>query len=73
MRIKEITSRYRNDFHWKGECEHCQHVERYGDGYADEFYCLRVVPARHCPKCGRNSYGETEARAALATAEGEQP
>jgi hypothetical protein len=58
MRIVEITQRYRNDFHWIGECENCGHRERYGDGYADNFYCTRVVPSRHCEKCGMNSRGE---------------
>lgn len=57
MRIKEIISRYRNDFGWIGKCEHCEHEERYGDGYADEYYCLHVVPGRYCPQCGLNSHG----------------
>jgi hypothetical protein len=57
MRIIEVTNRYRNDFHWKGECEHCQHVEHYGDGYADHYYCQQVVPGRYCPQCGLNSHG----------------
>lgn len=59
MELIEVTSRHRNDFHWKGKCRHCNHVEHYGDGYADDFYCLRVVPNRHCPKCNLNCYGET--------------
>lgn len=58
MRIERITWRHRNDFHWIGRCEHCDHEESYGDGYADEFYCLNVVPARFCPECDTNSVGE---------------
>lgn len=63
MRLKEITSQHRNDFHWIGECEHCGKTKRYGDGYADDFYCLRVIPARHCSECGLNSYGLTTEQA----------
>lgn len=58
MRLLEVTSRHRNDFHWIGQCESCGHKQRYGDGYADRFYCMGVVPGRHCPECGLNSYGE---------------
>ena len=57
MRIKEITWRHRNDFHYTAECEHCGNVDKYGDGYADNFYCTQVVPNRHCCDCGLNSYG----------------
>lgn len=60
MRIEKITYRSRNDFHWIGLCEHCGHEQKYGDGYADGFYCLQVVPHRHCSKCDLNSYGLTE-------------
>ena len=63
MRIEKIIQRHRNDFHWLGKCEHCGKEERYGDGYADDFYCLRVVPGRHCPSCGLNSHGEASSAA----------
>jgi hypothetical protein len=59
MELVKITRRHRNDFHWIGRCRWCGHEERYGDGYADEFYCLKVVPHRHCSECGKNCYGET--------------
>ena len=58
MQIAEVTFRHRNDFHWIGQCRHCGHRQRYGDGYADHFYCARVAPARHCSKCGLNCFGE---------------
>jgi hypothetical protein len=58
MELIEVTQRYRNDFHWKGKCRHCGHIARYGDGYADAFYCKVVVPHRHCDECGMNCYGE---------------
>lgn len=57
MELLEVTWRHRNDFHWQGRCRHCSHTERYRDGYADAFYCRRVVPERHCPACGLNCYG----------------
>lgn len=56
MRIVEITRRYHNDFHWIGRCEWCDHREHYGDGYADHFYCMEVVPNRVCDNCGSTSY-----------------
>jgi len=61
MELREVLSRHRNDFSWLGQCRHCAHIERYGDGYADAFYCQRVVPERHCPNCGLNCYGEMSA------------
>jgi hypothetical protein len=60
MRLVEVTWRHRNDFHWKGECESCGHITHYGDGYADHFYCTKVIPDRHCEKCGFNSLGHKE-------------
>lgn len=59
MRISEITRRNRNDFHFIAECN-CGKTSRWGDGYADAFYQLRVFPDRCCPYCGLNEYGETE-------------
>lgn len=58
MRIEEITWRHRNDFHYIAACHGCGHRQKYQDGYADQFYCERVVPARHCPKCGVNALGQ---------------
>lgn len=61
MRITEVTWRHRNDFHFKAQCEHCSHIAKYADGYADHFYCTQVVPNRHCPECNLNSYGNSPA------------
>lgn len=61
MKIDQIVSRHRNDFVWIGKCRHCGHTCRYGDGYADRYYCTEVAPARHCPKCGLNCAGEKKA------------
>lgn len=55
MRIIEVTQRYRNDFHWIGQCEWCGHKRRYGDGYADSYYCMVIVPNRICDKCESTS------------------
>lgn len=58
MRLEKVISRHRNDFHWLGKCEHCGTEQRYGDGYADHFYCTVVVPHRECPECGLRSVDE---------------
>ena len=64
MELIEVTRRHRNNFHWKGRCRHCGHIENYGDGYADAFYCLTIVPHRHCPECGLDCYGDKPAEVA---------
>ena len=56
MRISKITFRHRNDFYYDATCK-CGHTSSWKDGYADDYYCSRVVPARACPKCGLNEYG----------------
>lgn len=53
MRIKELTWRNRNDFHFIADCD-CGKSSRWGDGYADEYYQLEVFPNRKCPHCGRS-------------------
>lgn len=70
MQIAEVTWRHRNDFHWVGKCRWCGTEAKYGDGYADAFYCHRVAPERHCPKCGLNCLGaKAEKFAASAVSE----
>lgn len=59
MFIKTITWRYRSDFHFIAKCEHCEYEHKRGDGYADEHFCLKVVPSQPCAECGKNSYGRT--------------
>ncbi len=63
MYIKEVTFRHRNDFHFIAKCEHCGFECSRGDGYADEYFCLKVVPGQPCLKCGLNSYGKKESTA----------
>lgn len=58
MMIVEVLSQHRNDFRFICGCEHCGHKYRRGDGYADAYFCLAVVPSQHCPECGLNTYGE---------------
>ena len=58
MRIKEITWRRHNDFGFIAMCAACGFEEAHDDGYADEQFCLGVVPAQHCPKCGLHARGE---------------
>lgn len=65
MFIKQVVWRHRNDFHFIAKCEHCGHEHRRGDGYANEFFCLEVVPGQACPRCGKNSHGEQVREPAL--------
>lgn len=58
MRIREITYRNRNNFHFIASCA-CGKTSRHGDGYADAFYQQRVFPDRCCEHCGLNERGET--------------
>jgi len=57
MIIKDVIWRHRNDFHFIAYCKYCGHEHRRSDGYADEYFCERVVPGQSCPKCGRNEAG----------------
>lgn len=58
MFIKEYTYLHRNDFKAIYVCELCKH-EQEGWGYNDAFFHDTVVPNATCPKCGKNSKGET--------------
>lgn len=54
MRIKEILSQHRRDFHALYECEHCGYI--YEDsGYDDLHFHEEVVPDMECPKCGKKA------------------
>ena len=59
MNIKEITYSSRNDFKAIFTCPLCKH-EFKAWGYSNENYYNNVMPNAICPKCGKNSYGETE-------------
>ena len=52
MKIKEITSQNRRDFHAIYVCEHCG-MEEVGTGYDDDNFHRNVIPAMKCKKCGK--------------------
>ena len=54
MKIKEIISRNRRDFHAIYECEHCGHEYKQG-GYDDSNFHQNVIPAMRCPKCEKTA------------------
>ena len=58
MIIVKETYRSRNDFKAVYKCELCGH-EQEGWGYSDGFFYCTVMPNAICPKCGKNSNGET--------------
>lgn len=58
MKIKQITSQFRSDFSATMECEHCRHTEHITNGYHDDFFHERVIPAMRCAACGKNRAGE---------------
>ena len=60
MKIAKILSEHGNDFSAMMECEHCGHTAKITNGYHDDFYHARVVPAMSCKACGKNSAGEAE-------------
>ena len=57
----KILSQHRNGYTAEMVCEHCdaKHIDKYG--YADNNYFDRVIPAMHCPSCGKNRAGELRA------------
>jgi len=54
MKIKEITSQHRRDFHAIVVCEGCNH-EQTISGYDDRNYHDNVVPNIKCKKCGETT------------------
>jgi len=58
VKIKEITSFYRNDFSAVMQCEHCESTQKLSSGYDDGFYHTKVIPAMTCNKCGKNRSGD---------------
>lgn len=55
MKIKEYTSRHRNDFSAIMECEGCGNTHKLTTGYDDDYYHTRVIPRMKCEKCGKSS------------------
>ena len=54
MKIKEITSQSRRDFHAIYECEHCGVTEK-GSGYDDSYFHKEVIPQMKCEACGKTA------------------
>ncbi len=54
MKIKEILSQHRRDFHAIYECEHCGHTYK-GSGYDDTNFHENAIPKMKCPECGKVS------------------
>lgn len=54
MKIKEIKSQYRRDFHAIYECENCGHVTGEMRGYDDRNFHDNVIPDMECEKCGKS-------------------
>jgi hypothetical protein len=61
MKIKRITSQYRNDFYAIMVCEHCGHEQKLGSGYDDAYYHQHVIPAQVCESCGKDRAGNVKA------------
>lgn len=57
MKILKITNEHRNDFSADMKCEHCGAIKHITDGYHDNFYHTRVIPAMYCHSCGKNREG----------------
>lgn len=58
MIVTKYTYSHRNDFKAIYKCDQCGH-EQEGWGYSDDFFYDTVLPNAICPKCGKNSKGET--------------
>lgn len=61
MKIAQILDQHRNDFTATMECEHCDTQQKLTTGYDDRNYHENVIPAMHCPACGKNRAGDVKA------------
>ena len=52
MKINKIIRQHRRDFRAIYVCEHCGCQEE-GDGYDDDYFHKKVIPALRCKKCGK--------------------
>ena len=60
MRVKEVLSQSRNDFTAMMVCEHCGAEHKNTCGYFDANYFENVIPAMHCPDCGKDRAGNVK-------------
>lgn len=58
MKIASILSQHRNDYSARMVCEHCDATAVDNCGYNDHNYHANVIPAMHCPACGKNRAGD---------------
>jgi predicted RNA-binding Zn-ribbon protein involved in translation (DUF1610 family) len=54
MKIKQIISQTRRDFHADYECEGCGNIEN-RSGYDDRNFHDNVIPKMKCSKCGEST------------------
>ncbi len=54
MKITEITSQNRRDFHADIICEGCGHKDKLTRGYDDRNYHDNVIPNIKCKKCNKS-------------------
>lgn len=54
MKVKEIISQNRRDFHAIYECEHCGFIKE-AYGYDDENFHQNVIPNMECPECKKKA------------------
>ena len=54
MKIKEIKSQNRRDFHATYECEGCGCVTGEKSGYDDRNFHDNVIPEMKCTSCGKS-------------------
>lgn len=53
MKLIEVTWGDRNDFNGVLQCEHCAQFQYMTNGYRDERFMTKVIPAIKCVMCGR--------------------
>ena len=54
MKLIEITSQSRRDFHGKYKCEGCGNIEEHS-GYDDRNFHDNVTPNWKCKNCGKST------------------
>jgi hypothetical protein len=57
VKIKTVTSQFRNDFTAILECEHCNATQTLDTGYDDAYYHMAVLPSIHCDACKKDRKG----------------
>ena len=65
MELLRTYAHMRNDFRADYRCEHCGYEMYEKSGYSDANYFNKVIPNAICPKCKKNSKGETEEEAKI--------